>query len=127
MTISMCACGGPNCPHCNPNIWTDAGKSYPTESLPVQQMKRIAELEAENRRLRGQSDTAKHIQKVAELEAENAKLREKADYSYEDTTRLAELRALAQAVVDADLQWDEATFWHSINALAELLGRVESE
>jgi len=61
---------------------------------------RIAELEAENRRLRGQSDTAKHIQKVAELEAENAKLREKADYSYEDTTRLAELRALAQAVVD---------------------------
>jgi len=31
---------------------------------------RIAELEAENRRLREQSDTAKHIQKVAELEAE---------------------------------------------------------
>ena len=122
MTISMCACGGPNCPHCNPNIWTDAGKSYPTESLPVQQMKRIAELEAENRRLRGQSDTAKHIQKVAELEAENAKLREKADYSYEDTTRLAELRALAQAVVDG-------SFWHhgqrivvgDIDALAALL------
>ena len=40
------------------------------------------------------------LARIEELEAERDKLREKADYSYEDTTRLAELRALAQAVVD---------------------------
>ena len=39
--------------------------------------------------------------RIKELEAERDKLREEADYSYEDTTRLAELRALAQAVVDS--------------------------
>ena len=53
------------------------------------------------------------------LEAEINKLREKADYSYEDTTRLAELRALAQAVVDGTKSNDYGvTLGIAIDALA---------
>lgn len=46
----MCACGGVNCPHCNPNLW-----AHPV-TLGQATLKaltdRIAELEAENARLR---------------------------------------------------------------------------
>ena len=44
--ISMCACGGVNCPHCNPNLWTNAGLTPPVNTHgenPLQA--RIAELE----------------------------------------------------------------------------------
>ena len=41
--ISGCACGSPNCPHCNPNIWTGVPENTHGPNPFIQ---RIAELEA---------------------------------------------------------------------------------
>ena len=57
-----------------------------------------------------------------ELEAKLAEANARPDYSYEDTTRLAELRALAQAVVDGTKSNDYGvTLGIAIDALAAAL------
>ena len=65
--------------------------------------------------------------RIEALEAERDNLREKADYSYEDTTRLAELRTLALAAVATglnmgDITWVNTTEFDALAAGLEVKG-----
>ena len=73
--ISMCACGGVNCPHCNPNLWTQPQQNtlviMPSFQQREEELKdRIAELEEEKALTWGAIDAGaeRYKARIKELE-----------------------------------------------------------